>query len=165
LFVQSSSECDTCDSPLPAAEVKMGVLGSEVGVDVPLGPLPVVGALVGTLVGSSVALVGLAAGVLVAEVEVAPVIKSSVIKSSVRYVSFDRSVSLLIIPNIREYREAGLFSHILYSRADFKKFREAAASARKLFMWQNKLVDKRKAQRLLILESLSEGEASVDTSI
>jgi hypothetical protein len=131
LSKKSSSECD---SPLPAAEEEGVLLGSEVGVKegVPLGPLPVVGALVGTLVGSSVALVGLAAGVLVAEVKVAPVIKSSV-----RYVSFHGIVSVLFIPTIREYRKAGLFSHIWYSRADFKKFREAAASARKLFMWQN----------------------------
>jgi hypothetical protein len=113
LFELFSSECD---SPLPAAEVK------------------------------------------VAEVEVAPVIKASV-----RQVRFYGSVSLILIPSIREYKEAGIVDALWWGPADYSGFRKAATSALRKFMHQYKLVDKRKALRLFILES-SRLDA-VDTSI
>ncbi|KAJ1409860.1 hypothetical protein B484DRAFT_423289 [Ochromonadaceae sp. CCMP2298] len=84
-----------------------------------------------------------------------------VIRSSLRHISFNHLVGVVFIPSITEYKEAGLFDALWWGPADFKRFRQAAASALRKFMRQHKLVDKRYAQRLFILR---EGEAYVDNS-
>jgi hypothetical protein len=81
------------------------------------------------------------------------------ITKSVRKVSFDPFVKVILVPCIAEYREAGMFDTLWWGPADFKIFRMAAAAALMEFMHKRELVNKRDALRLFILEGAIDDEA------
>ncbi|KAJ1383526.1 hypothetical protein B484DRAFT_411112 [Ochromonadaceae sp. CCMP2298] len=78
---------------------------------------------------------------------------------SIRSVSFHSFVKVILVPCIAEYREAGMFDTLWWGQADFKMFRQAAAAALREFMHKRKLVNKRDALRLFILEGAIDDEA------
>mmetsp|Transcript_22392 Transcript_22392/g.37452 ORF Transcript_22392/g.37452 Transcript_22392/m.37452 type:complete len:158 (+) Transcript_22392:76-549(+) len=91
------------------------------------------------------------------DAESVPMVEAS---AKAKKVSFNLSVGVILIPCIKEYKEAQIFDCLWWNPKDFKVFQGAAASAFRQFMLLNALSDKKKALKLFILEQVREaGEA------
>ena len=87
-----------------------------------------------------------------------PSIESRLKRLNKKAVSFYGAVSVILIPSIREYREANLFHRLWWSRKDFECFENELVHAIRKCMEKTMCTDYRTAMQILACMGDTQGE-------